>query len=89
MNAPEKIAPKMPGRGLHLVRPRAALPGDAWRTAPCWPVCYRSQASAGLPEGPLIERPAVASPWRHLCFGFLIGLLLVGPALADLWESLS
>ena len=26
--------------------------------------------------------------WQHLCFGALIGLLIVGPAIADLWSTL-
>ena len=42
----------------------------------------------GLPDGPLTEQPAPITRWQHLCFGALIGLLIVGPAIADLWSTL-
>lgn len=59
-----------------------------WTNAGHWPTCHKSQADAGLPDGPLTEQPAPITRWQHLCFGVIVGLLIVGPALADLWGAL-
>ena len=50
-----------------------------------WPVCYRSQDEAGLPKGP-IEAPE--PPRALFVWGFVIGLILVGPAILDTLEAL-
>jgi hypothetical protein len=59
----------------------------SWDHSHHWPVAHRSQSDAGLPEGPLHER-APATYWPDLLFGVLIGALLIGPTLAELWGAL-
>jgi hypothetical protein len=61
-------------------------PRTHWNNSRHWPTCHKSQADAGLPAGPLDDAP-VTNRHRFL-FGLLMGLLVVGPALADLWEAL-
>ncbi len=58
-----------------------------WTNPGHWPTCYSSQADAGLPDGPLDDATPVTNRHRFL-FGVLMGLLVVGPALADLWAAL-
>ena len=58
-----------------------------WTNSHHWPTCHKSQADAGLPDGPLGD-DAPVTRWQRFCFGALIGLLIIGPALADLWGAL-
>lgn len=58
-----------------------------WTNSGHWPTCHKSQADAGLPDGPLRER-APDTHWPDLLFGVLIGALLIGPTLAELWRAL-
>lgn len=63
-----------------------------WTNTGHWPTCHKSQADAGLPGGPLTTSRHDDAPmtrWQHFCFGVLVGLLLIGPALADVWEALA
>ena len=60
---------------------------SAWDNSRHWPVCHRSQHDAGLPDGPL-DHPEPITNRQRLYFGVLIGLLIVGPALLDLWGAL-
>lgn len=62
-------------------------PRPSWTNSHHWPTCYTTQADAGLPDGPFVEE-APATRWQHFCLGALIGLLVIGPALADLWSAL-
>lgn len=58
---------------------------SAWDNSRHWPVSHRSQHDAGLPDGP-IDEPVTN---RHrLYFGVLMGLLVIGPGLIDLWAWL-
>jgi hypothetical protein len=57
-----------------------------WTNPGHWPVAHRSQSDAGLPDGPLRE-PAQETYWPDLLFGVLIGALLIGPTLAELWGA--
>ena len=58
---------------------------SAWDNSRHWPVAYRSQHDAGLPEGPLHDEPVTN---RHrFYFGLLMGVLVFGPGLVDLWLS--
>lgn len=60
-----------------------------WTNTGHWPTCHKSQADAGLPDGPLEDRaPAPLTNWQRFCFGALIGLLIVGQALVKLLEVL-
>ncbi len=61
-----------------------------WNNTHHWPTCHKSQADAGLPEGPIVDQPDAApiTRWQRFCFGALIGLLIIGPALIDLWSAL-
>ena len=46
---------------------------------------WDSQHDAGLPEGPLHDEPVTN---RHrFYFGLLMGVLVFGPGLVDLWLS--
>ena len=60
---------------------------SAWDNSRHWPVAHRSQHDAGLPDGPL-DHPEPITNRQRLYFGVLIGLLIVGPALLDLWGAL-
>lgn len=63
-------------------------PHAEWNNRRHWPVAHRNQADAGLPDGPLLER-APDTHWPDLLFGVLIGALLIGPTLGELWRALS
>ena len=58
-----------------------------WTNTGHWPTCHKSQADAGLPDGPFVDEPP-ATHWQRFCFGALLGLLVTGPALIDLWGAL-
>lgn len=60
-----------------------------WNNSHHWPTCHTSQSDAGLPSGPIQDQPVPMTRWQHFCAGVLVGLLLVGPALEDLWAWLS
>ena len=64
----------------------------AWNNARWWPVAYRDQHEASIADLPWTIRHTpphpmrlqqIATGWQRFCFGALIGLLLVGPALTD------
>lgn len=78
--------PPAPGADGRTAMPQPTRP--TWTNTHHWPTCHKSQRDAGLPEGPLAEQPAPITRWQHLCFGVVVGLLIVGPALADLWGAL-
>ena len=73
----------MPTEQHHGMRPR-----PTWNNSRHWPTCHKSQDEAGIPSGPFQERPEPMTRWQNFCFGVLMGLLLIGPALADLWSVL-
>lgn len=58
-----------------------------WNNSHHWPIAHRTQHAAGLPEGPIVDNAPVTR-WQRFCFGALIGLLITGPALVDLWSVL-
>ncbi len=78
--------PPAPGADGRTAMPQPTRP--TWTNSHHWPTCHKSQADAGLPDGPLTEQPAPITRWQHLCFGVVVGLLIVGPAIADLWGAL-
>ena len=74
----------MPTEQHHGMRPR-----PTWNNSRHWPTCHKSQDEAGIPGGPLEERaPAPLTNLQRFCFGMALGLLMVGPALVDLLETL-
>lgn len=60
---------------------------SAWDNSRHWPVSHRSQHDAGLPDGPIVDDTPITNRQRFL-FGALMGVLVFGPALADLWAWL-
>ncbi len=59
---------------------------NAFDHSRCWPVAYHEQRNADLPDGPLIDEEPVDSPRVMFFVGILVGLLVIGPALCDLWS---
>lgn len=58
---------------------------NAWDNSRHWPTCYKSQDDSRLPSGPLLDGEE-NSPRTLFCAGLLFGLLVIGPALCDLWS---
>ena len=78
--------PPAPGADGRTAMPQPTRP--TWTNTHHWPTCHKSQRDAGLPDGPLTEQPAPITNRQRLYFGVLIGLLIVGPALIDVWGAL-
>lgn len=60
---------------------------SSWDNSRHWPVSHRCQHDAGLPDGPIVDAAPVTNRHRFL-FGMLMGVLVFGPGLADLWSVL-